>query len=781
MQTTLSETNLPTANIHCVSTTTLLLLAIIGLIRPSYSRTPNFFPEDRKKKKRSTRRGRRRHKPITEGQTILTQLITEIENQNEPQNEEEEPNQDTEDGPLHPILEDAATRFERINPLIPKAKARNMVKDKLEQSTEILNLFNQIEDASSKQNPEKRKRPKLTCPMCNQSEHVGRNGRATDGQQKWICNNHHDSGVKRKSAGPVYFRDYSSMEGLQCTELLLKDVARHLLLSSASYSEISELLKVSRYLVEFTASMISTNVRRFISKIVPSMKKIALFSFDCGGTGFRASFGLAMGNVEDQPIAFPWKGSEPDAFRKFIRLLKEEGLYQNNRKNQYSIFLVDGLEGFLEVWAEEVPEAILVRQFHSDRARGLVMCHWFYKGKEYSCQVPWHLLLHEGKASEKAQKKRKLRRSWDRKPRACRTIPKEVRIWENRRTKVYISRPRKSRDTSVDTMESDDRSTTKTKGGQDENGDPTNRCTKGPLKAGPPAKLIFSGPPVEAMKLAPFKFLYHKLKARFAGIYITTNMVEGEISEFKRLNAKSRSPNSGETLFNVQRAFFYIRKQGLTREEVEATLDDIFTVEAINGHMIIRGKRSGAGGTRRGGIIEALVSALQNDDAIEICYTDTDGINMNRIVEPLDIKESNGHLYLDAFCRLRQEHRRFNIVRIESVIPTQLLSEFRLCKYSRGLLEDYEKAANKHRFCEDRGLERSKVQDALQRHHEKEELMASLMKVEVKRTKKGRVRWTDTLIEAVIKVPDLKAFCEMKRISLRYARKKRKIRAKSDS
>jgi transposase-like protein len=772
MQTNARTASLPTADIYCVSTTTLLLIALIAILRPSYLKTPNFYPDPRGNgPRRKKGRRRRKYKPVERGQTVLTDLIAEIESQKVSDGEE-----DSDDTPLHPILEDTANKFVRVNPLIPRTTARNLVKEKLEQSAEILALFHQIEEASSKVNPERRKRPKLTCPVCHQSERVQRNGRATDGQQKWVCKNHHDSGVKRKSAGYVYFRDHSSLEGLQCTQLLLKDVARHLLFSTASYSEISDLLKVSRYLVEFTASMISTNLRRFISRIIPSTKKVALFAFDCAGTGFRASFGLAMGDLEGQPIVFSWKGSEGEAFRQYIRFLKEEGLYQSSRRDQCSIFLVDGAKEFLKVWAEEIPGAILVRQFHSERGRGLVLCHWFYKGKEYSCQIPWNLLLHEGKASRRTQNKREVRQRKNRQPRASRSIPKEVRIWKYRQTMFYLPRPRKSRDARRNNPESEDPSSTQANSVQEGEKNPTDRCTKGEPKAGPPAKLIFVGSPSEARKLAPFKFLYKKLRARFAGIYITSNIVEGEISEFKRLNTKSRSPNSGETLFNLLRARFYIRKQKMTVEEVEAILDEIFTIEAINRHMVIREKRSGAGGTRRGGIVEAFVSAIQYGDAVEICYTDNEGMKMPRIVEPLDIRVMNGSLYLDAFCRLRQDNRTFKLLWIDSVIPTELLSEFRSCKYTKGLLESYERAINRHQFCEDRGLDRAKVHQAWVRYRERKDLMASLMNVEVKRTKRGKVRWTNTLIEAVIKAPDLKAFCKVKGISFRIAMKKKGLR-----
>jgi transposase-like protein len=758
-----------TANIHCVSSASLLLITFLVIMRQSYFRTPNFYPDPKgNRRKRKKRRKKRKHKLIGDKQTVLTHLIAEIESHN---TSEQEPQTQEHETPLHPLLEETSNKIVRTNPLIPKAKARTLVKERLQRSGGILSLFYLIEEASSRARSGG-KRPKLTCPVCDQSEHVQRNGRASDGQQKWVCKNHHDTGVKRKTAGYVYFRDHTSREGLQCTQLLLKEIARHLLLTTSSYSEISDLKGVSRYLVEFTASMISTNVRRFISKIVPSKKRVALYSFDCGGTGFRASFGLAMGDVEEQPIVFSWKGSEAEAFRQFIRFLKEEELYQRRRRKNFSIFLVDGAQGFLEIWAEEVPEAILVRQIHSEKGRGLVLCHWFYKGKEYTSQIPWNLLLHEGTAGKRTQNKRKRRHSLGRRPRASRSIPKEIRIWENRRTSLYLPRPRKSRDAKRNKPESDDPVTMPANGIPDGEKNPTDRCVKIKPKAGLPAKLIFVGPASDAKKLPSFRFLYEKLRTRFAGIYITTNNVEGEISEFKRLNTKSRSPNSGDTLFNVHRARFYIRRQKMTPEDVEMLLDEIFTTDAINRHMIIREKRAGAGGTRRGGITEGLVSAINNGEAVEICYTDSDGIKMPRIVEPLDITEENGNLFLEAYCRLRKDHRRFRVPWIDSVVPTELLSEFRLCKYPKGLLMSYNEASDKVLFCEERGLNRTKVHQAWKRYREKEDLIESLMDVEIKRTRKGNVRWTDELIEALLIAPDLKAFCKAKDIPYRSAKRR---------
>ncbi|KXA97451.1 hypothetical protein AKJ39_03305 [candidate division MSBL1 archaeon SCGC-AAA259J03] len=74
------------------------------------------------------------------------------------------------------------------------------------------------------------------------------------------------------------------------------------------------------------------------------------------------------------------------------------------------VFVTDGGLAWLDSVQSLFPDAVHIRQFHSQNSRGIIYVHLRHNGKPYTVRFPWDVVLEEGEASDDAQRMRKRRK-----------------------------------------------------------------------------------------------------------------------------------------------------------------------------------------------------------------------------------------------------------------------------------------------------------------------------------------------------------------------------------
>lgn len=574
---------------------------------------------------------------------------------------------------------DVEQDLERIFPMIPRRLITKRMAEVLKEHDELRGLIDKLADLDRR----------LTCPLCRSNRQVQFDGR---GQRKsghsgsmiiyrrFRCRAVHTPEEVISEDRSHYFRTRTSLESIQYVQQLFHMVVRQLLITGGTQKGLAKLWGVSRKFVEFGADLITTNMHRFQPRIkLKEGKPYVIIFFDTAGSKVSRNYGLVTGNINGKPIYLPIHGNSRLTSYAFLSTISK--LIPELPKGTQMLFVSDGEPSFVEDVQQFFPGAIHIRQFHAKQDRGIVFVHFHFNGKEHTAQVPWDLVLDDGKAKKATQRKRTERarkRREEQKKKAARgkeesephVIEQRVRIWVGRKHDPPRP-PQELKPTENNQRRADEKKERAEKSQQQYTHPLHSEKQRKPSKPRrPAARLLFEGSVEEAASMEQFRHVRAILSEVFAGRHITSNLAEVPVASLRLKLKPMRTIRSGTRGLKLSIVQAYAAH--LSDDDLDDVLWSIFCEDAITGHVVSRRRITGLEGER-------LLQELQHQMGVPvrqrpgmmIHYKRAGGKRSTRRVIPLEL-EQNSYTklwYLKAWCCLREETRTFRLDRVTQWTP----------------------------------------------------------------------------------------------------------------
>ena len=230
----------------------------------------------------------------------------------------------------------------------------------------------------------------------------------------------------------------------------------------------------------------------------------------------------------------------------FIKALKEKLVAQPDAT---IIFVTDGEKSFVDPIRSFFPDAVHIRQFHSENSRGIVYVHFPYNDKIYTLRCLWDIVVEMGTVNHRALRMRKWRKLNEKKKEVEKTSEKTklfdgVIIWENIVYEPRGVRRKISKNATVSgaMMKKEEKQNHRVKQRNEtlnstdilalaDSKSEAGNCTEtknlkyiAPVTARP--KRIFEDSVEKAMQNPIATYVITILTAVFGGLYITSNAVE---------------------------------------------------------------------------------------------------------------------------------------------------------------------------------------------------------------------------------------------------------------
>jgi hypothetical protein len=367
----------------------------------------------------------------------------------------------------------------------------------------------------------------------------------------------------------------------------------------------------------------------------------------------------------------------------FVRALKERLVLNPDCK---VVFVTDGEKAWVDPIRRFFPEAIHIRQFHSESSLGLVYVHFPYEGKLYTVRFLWDTVLQNGEPNGKALKMRKWRELEFKNSPDRTELFDGVIVWEG--TAYEPRGTRRKRSATVSGAMSE-RNKGKTRESQIPEEDGTSGATGteisgfetpaeicgneisgdediAPCTDG--ARRIFKGSLGDALRIPVVEHVYSVISNVFGGLYVTSNAVEC-LFNIKSSLRYHRTVKNGNALIHVT---LYLKTQlrKKSREEIREFLRrDVVTFERMMRVAVIGTGSSGL--DRKEKARHIVLEAYRESRPVVICYQDRRKRRTSRMIEPLEVLEDpyTHMVKLRAYCYLRNAERTFLIDRIIDAMP----------------------------------------------------------------------------------------------------------------
>jgi hypothetical protein len=519
---------------------------------------------------------------------------------------------------------------------------------------------------------------KLSCPLCGSAERVVILGNGRGGAKKFECRAKHDPALTRRKNCRFRFSTYTSREALEVYRDFLVEALTLLTFCEGTYEGIAKFLNVTKHVVEFSVAVLLDYLGKKgrIGSIEAKDDLVVVYA-DFSTTRVSRAASVVMSRAGGSVVYQVCCSVNYLTAWNFVRALRQRLALKPGAK---LVFVTDGEAAWIDPIRALFPEAIHIRQFHTEASLGLVYVHFPFRGKLYTLRCLWDAVLNEGEADERVKQMRKRRRLESAGEPVKRTeLFDGVILWEG-----TVREPRGTRRkgaTVSGAMEGAE------EGGAEhpsENGPQWSGCGRirgfgGPAEPSPVrgvrvaprtdgAKRIFKGSWEEALRIPAVRRARSVLVQVFGGLYITSNAAEC-LFGVKPSLLYHRTVKSGTALIHVV-LFLKTRLRKLRRAEVKSFLaNEVVTLERL--------RRVAVGGPRPPGMDErrlveqTVLEAYRDSKPVVIHYRDAWGRRTSRMIEPLELEvDSYANLWkVRAHCYLRGAERTFLFDRIVEAIP----------------------------------------------------------------------------------------------------------------
>ena len=530
---------------------------------------------------------------------------------------------------------------------------------------------------------------RLSCPLCRSSDRVRIIGNGRGGTKKFECKARHDTALTGRKKHRFRFTTYTSYEALQVYQDFMVEALSLLTMCEGTYDGIAKYLNVSKHMVEFgTAALLDYLKDKGKGENIRVDGDVVVVYADFSTTRVSRAANIVFSRVGGT-IAYKVSCAMNYLTAwNFARALKERLVLNPSTK---VIFVTDGEKVWVAPIRRFFPEAIHIRQFHSESSLGLVYVHLPHGEKLYTVRFLWDAVLEDGEPNEEALRMRKWRKlvskNQSEKTELDRTelfdgvIVWEGIVYEPRGTRRKIGATvsgviggraevenRESRAPVGDEVSSaagaeisgfemlakicGDRI------GEDEDIAPR---TDG-------VRRIFKGSLEDAMRIPVVEHAYSVLSNVFGGMYVTSNAVEC-LFNVKSSLRYHRTVKKGDALIHVTLYLKTQLRKKSRREIMEFLREDVVTFERMR-RVAVTGTKSSSS-DRRKKAKQIVLEAYGESRPVVICYQDGRKRRTSRMIEPLEMWEDPyTHMAkLRAYCYLRSAERTFLIDRIIDAIP----------------------------------------------------------------------------------------------------------------
>jgi len=573
---------------------------------------------------------------------------------------------------------DFDTIADRIIPFAVRGETREKLKLLAEEHRKKLSNLESLTDGK-----------RLGCPVCKSSEHVRIVGNGRGNTKKFECKARHDPALTGRKKYRFRFTTYTSHEALQVYRDFMVEALSLLAMCEGTYDGIAKYLNVSKRMVEFgTAVLLDYLKEEGKGENIRVDGDTVVVYADFSTTRVTRAASMVFSRVGDTIVYQVACAMNYLTAWNFVRALKERLVLNASTR---VIFVTDGEKAWVAPIRRFFPEAIHIRQFHSESSIGLVYVHLPHGGKLYTVRFPWDAVLEDGEPNEEALRMRKWRKleSKDRseKTELDRTeLFDGVIVWEG-----TVYEPRGTRRKIGATVSGAMGGRT---GGE-------NRESRAPVGDGVSgavgaeisgfetlaeicddriggdgdiaprtdgARRIFKGSLEDAMRIPVVEHAYSVLSDVFGGLYVTSNAVEC-LFNVKSSLRYHRTVKKGDALIHVALCLkTQLRKK--SREEIRDFLrGDVVTFERMR-RVVVTGTKSSSL-DRKEKARQIVLEAYEESRPVVICYQDGRKRRTSRMIEPLEMwDDPYTHMAkLRAYCYLRDAERTFLIDRIVDATP----------------------------------------------------------------------------------------------------------------
>ncbi|HIH97363.1 MAG TPA: hypothetical protein HA348_07845 [Thermoplasmata archaeon] len=342
------------------------------------------------------------------------------------------------------------------------------------------------------------------------------------------------------------------------------------------------------------------------------------------------------------------------------------------------VFVTDGESAWVDPIRTFFPDAVHIRQFHSDASLGIVYVHFRYENKLYTPRTTWDVALSEGDADKEALRMRRRRKELKedkKKAKEKRTeLFRGLILWEGsvytpRGTRRRIKRTRGATVSGV--MGGVETSGTKGKIeplSKPEDSEEQNHYAKRWITpASDGVKEIFKGTVEKGLQIPSVKYAHSILVRVFGGLYITSNVAEC-LFTVKPALRYHRTVKRGDALIH---AILYLRTELKSKSKTELRtflMDEVVTPERMRRIAV----RSSSPCKKDKLIEETIFNASHNHQPVVIYYKDARGKRTTRMIEPREVETDSytRGLRIRAYYYLRNAERTFLFDRIIDAIPS---------------------------------------------------------------------------------------------------------------
>lgn len=484
-----------------------------------------------------------------------------------------------------------------------------------------------------------------SCPYCKSNEHTECVG-SNKGIRKFKCSSPH---CQKKP----YFSTTTSYEAI---EIYREAMVRNLCLLTCNNSDVDGIRRYnesSKYFVEYAFEALYEFIVKEVNqphiKIDKNLDLVTIF-FDLSGSKLANDKAIILAKIGDKIIFEIVSASNYLSTNNLISSIKAK--LKLSKKTQI-VFVSDGERCYVDPIRHYFPNAIHIRQFHKQSCRGIIYIHLRYEGELYTIRCLWDCVLDEGEPSKDVVKQRRLKaqRKIHNKERKKEPIyselSKDVMVWKGT---VYL--PRGVR---------------RLLKGRKKLKNPAHRAEKQNTSDPDTPELIFKGNLDEAKSLKVVKMCLGLLKKIFAGLYITSNIVE-TIFNVKSKFAQHRTMKFGERIL-VCILFCHLNLKDKSKEELMAYFKkkvityDLLMQKVLYGSGLQKNKRE------EPSFLELINQATTEGVQLVIHYCDRFHKHTSRIIKPIKVSlnKYNDTTIVEAYCKLRKAKRIFYLERMRDV------------------------------------------------------------------------------------------------------------------
>lgn len=484
-----------------------------------------------------------------------------------------------------------------------------------------------------------------SCPICKSKEHVKYVG-TNKGMRKYRC----DRPLDHKQR---YFSTSTSYEAI---EIYREAMVRNLCLLTHTNSNVRGIRlynESSKYFVEYAFEALYEFITKEINqphiKIDKNLDLVTIF-FDLSGSMLAKNKAIILAKINGKIIFEIVSHSNYLNTNSIVSSIKAR--LRISKKTQV-VFVTDGERCYVDSIKQYFPNAIHIRQFHKQSCRGIIYVHFKHKKQEYTIRCLWDCVLDEGMPSKDVIKQRRLKaqkrmQDRERKKEAIYSeLSKDIMVWKGT---VYL--PRGVR---------------RLLKGRKKLKNPNHRAEKTNTFDPDTPELIFKGNLNDAKKLKMVKICFGLLKKIFAGLYITSNIVE-TIFNVKNKFAQHKTMKFGERLL-VCILFCHLNIKDKTKEE----LISFFKEKVITYNLLMKKVLYGSGlqknKKKKPNYLELINKAIAEGVDMVIHYCDRFHKHTTRIIKPkrIHFNKYDNTTTIEAFCKLRKAKRIFYMERMRDV------------------------------------------------------------------------------------------------------------------